>query len=43
MQEFKELGVPLSELKNVKGFMDITKTRGKLDDLNSRLLKTLPR
>lgn len=43
VQEFKELGVPLSELKNVKGFMDNTKTRGKLDDLNSRLLKTLPR
>jgi hypothetical protein len=43
VQEFKELGVPLSELKNVKGFMDNTKTRGKLDDLNSRLLKALPR
>jgi len=43
VQEFKELGVPVSELKNVKGFMDNIKTRGKLDDLNSRLTKALPR
>ena len=43
VQEFKELGVPLSELKNVKGFMDNSKTRQKLNDLNSRLLRALPR
>jgi len=43
VQEFKELGVPLSDLKNVKGFMDNSKTRQKLDDLNSRLLRALPR
>jgi hypothetical protein len=43
VQEFKELGLPLADIKNVKGFMDNSKTRQKLDDLNSRLLKALPR
>jgi hypothetical protein len=43
VQEFKELGLPLGDIKNVKGFTNNIKTRNILEDLNSRLLKALPR
>jgi hypothetical protein len=43
VQEFKELGLPLGDIKNVKGFTNNTKTFNILEDLNSRLLKALPR
>jgi len=43
VSEFKELGLPLGDIKNVKEFMQNSRIRTDLDNLNSRLLKSLPR
>jgi len=43
VSEFKELGLPLGDIKNVKEFMENARIRTDLDNLNSRLLKSLPR
>ena len=43
VSEFKELGLPLGDIGNVKEFMENGRIRTDLDNLNSRLLKSLPR
>ncbi len=43
VSEFKELGLPLGDIKNVKEFMENSRISTDLDNLNSKLFSLLPR